>query len=143
MTAPDDLTSDQPGTVDARAAANTDRELFREDTGEPAGSYYENSLHVTAEGTIGMNVGGTVYTLPIAKWHALATTAAATPPTAVERSAPCQHCLVTVVERDGKWVHVEGDEFCRQRRATPNPPHRCGSRDGLSGCWHPSHGGAL
>lgn len=53
-------------------ALNTDRELFREDTGDRAGSYYENSLHVTAQGTIGMNVGGTVYTLPIARWHALA-----------------------------------------------------------------------
>jgi hypothetical protein len=48
---------------------NTDRELFREDTGDPAGSHYENSVYVTAEGAIGMNVGGLVIVMPIAKWH--------------------------------------------------------------------------
>jgi hypothetical protein len=48
---------------------NTDRELFRENTGDSAGSYYENSLHVTADGSIGMNVGGTVIVQPIAAWH--------------------------------------------------------------------------
>lgn len=50
---------------------NTDRELFREDTGDPAGSYYENSVHVTASGGIGMSVGGSVIVKPIAEWHRL------------------------------------------------------------------------
>lgn len=59
--------NDQNGPV-----LNTDRELYREDTGDPAGSYYENSLHVTANGRIGMNVGGRVIVMPIADWHALA-----------------------------------------------------------------------
>lgn len=53
-------------------ALNTDRELYREDTGDSAGSHYENSLHVTAQGHIGMNVGGTVLTAPIAHWHTAA-----------------------------------------------------------------------
>lgn len=50
-------------------AENTDRELFREDTGEPAGSYYEHSIFVTKDGQIGMNVGGTVWTARIHEWH--------------------------------------------------------------------------
>lgn len=54
------------------SAANTDRELYREDTGDPAGSYYENSVHVTASGAIGMNVGGHVIVMPIAEWVAAA-----------------------------------------------------------------------
>lgn len=49
----------------------TIRELYREDTGDPAGSYYENSVHVTAEGLIGMSVGGRVFVRPIADWHRL------------------------------------------------------------------------
>lgn len=57
---------------DAPPAANTDRELYREDTGNPAGSYYENSVLVTEDGRIGMNVGGRVVALPIAEWHTLA-----------------------------------------------------------------------
>lgn len=57
------LVSDQP-------AANTDRELFRENTGDPAGSYYEHSVHVTEDGCIGMNVGGTVIVGRISDWHA-------------------------------------------------------------------------
>jgi hypothetical protein len=56
--------------VDVTPAANTDLELFRENTGDPAGSYYENSVFVTAEGAIGMNVGGRVIVQRIAGWHA-------------------------------------------------------------------------
>lgn len=51
------------------AAANTDRELYREDKGDPAGSYYENSVFVTADGRIGMNVGGRVIVQEIADWQ--------------------------------------------------------------------------
>jgi hypothetical protein len=54
------------------AALNTDRELFREDTCNPAGSYYENSVSVSASGVIQMNVGGLVVGKPIAEWHHLA-----------------------------------------------------------------------
>lgn len=55
-------------------AANTDRELYREGGGDGNGqSYYEPSIHVTAGGAIGMNVGGHVITTSIRGWHALAT----------------------------------------------------------------------
>lgn len=45
---------------------NTDRELFREKPDD----YYAASLHVTKEGSIGINVGGTVYVRPLREWHA-------------------------------------------------------------------------
>jgi hypothetical protein len=67
---------DMPGP-----ALNTARELFREDTGDPAGSYYENSVHVTEAGSIGMNVGGYVIVQPISA------TAAAAGPGGVGRAA--------------------------------------------------------
>lgn len=53
------------------AAKNTDRELYRENTGNEAGSFYENSLHVTELGNIGMNVGGHVFVHSIDEWHRL------------------------------------------------------------------------
>jgi hypothetical protein len=58
--------------TEPRAYTNSNRELFREDTGDPAGSYYENSIHVAEGGRIGMNVAGTVYVKSIAEWHSLA-----------------------------------------------------------------------
>jgi hypothetical protein len=60
---------------------NTDRELYREDTGDPAGSYYENSVFVTDKGGIGMNVGGTVIVQPITAWHEQARRATERPQT--------------------------------------------------------------
>jgi hypothetical protein len=54
------------------AVLNTDRELFREDTDDPAGSYYENSVSVSPSGAIRMSVGGLVTSKPIAEWHHLA-----------------------------------------------------------------------
>lgn len=50
------------------AAANTDRELWRERPDD----YYANSIHVTEQGGIGINVGGTVIVKRLADWHALA-----------------------------------------------------------------------
>lgn len=44
---------------------NTDRELWRERKGD----FYADSLHVTEDGGIGMNVGGTVIVMPILEWH--------------------------------------------------------------------------
>jgi hypothetical protein len=52
-------------------AANTDRELWRETPGD----YYSPSIHVTAQGGIGINVGGTVIVRSVRDWHALATEA--------------------------------------------------------------------
>lgn len=61
-----------PGNpLDIGASANTDRELWRERKGD----YYADSIHVTADGAIGMNVGGTVIVKPIQGWHSLATKA--------------------------------------------------------------------
>jgi len=54
------------------AYANTDRELWREGDSESGMSYYEPSIHVTEQGGIGINVGGTVYVRTLREWHALA-----------------------------------------------------------------------
>lgn len=48
---------------------NTDRELWRERPGD----YYSNSIHVTAHGQIGINVGGYVITMSVRDWHAAGT----------------------------------------------------------------------
>lgn len=53
-------------------AKNTDRELWREPD-EGNGSYYADSIHVTKEGGIGINAGGTVFVKPLREWHRLAT----------------------------------------------------------------------
>jgi len=63
----DSAMSDQP-------AVNTDREIWREREGD----YYADSIHVTAQGSIGIDCGGMVYTLPVREWHALASRAALT-----------------------------------------------------------------
>jgi len=56
------------------AAANTDRELYREGGGDGNGmSYYEPSIHVTEHGAIGINVDGHVITTSIRGWHEMAT----------------------------------------------------------------------
>jgi hypothetical protein len=47
---------------------STDRELWRERPDD----YYADSLHVTADGGIGMKCGGSVIVMPIRRWHALA-----------------------------------------------------------------------
>lgn len=53
------------------ACKNTDRELWRgPDNG--AGSYYADSVFITEEGSIGMNVGGHVIVKPIRDWFHLA-----------------------------------------------------------------------
>lgn len=53
---------------DNMAVQNTDRELWREREGD----YYANSIHVTAQGSIGINVGGLVIVMPLARWHEFA-----------------------------------------------------------------------
>jgi hypothetical protein len=59
---------------------NTDRELWREREGD----YYANSIHVTAGGGIGIDVGGYVIVMPLDKWHALAIAGEAEPVALVE-----------------------------------------------------------
>ncbi len=60
-----------PMPNDERPSQNTDRELWREPHPDPPGSYYANSIHVTQQGGIGINVGGTVFVRSLAQWHAL------------------------------------------------------------------------
>ena len=54
-----------------KAAQNTDRELWREREGD----YYADSIHVTKDGGIGINSGGTVYVKSLRNWHELASAA--------------------------------------------------------------------
>lgn len=57
-----------PELTDVQAVQNTDREVWRETPGD----FYSNSVHLTATGGLGINVGGTVYVKPPAEWHRLA-----------------------------------------------------------------------
>lgn len=50
------------------AAQNTDRELWRETEDDALAP----SIHVTAQGRIGIKVGGFVYVLGVREWHDLA-----------------------------------------------------------------------
>lgn len=54
--------------MERAASMNTDRTIWR----EVAGDYYSPSIHVTAGGGIGINVGGTVIVKTLAEWHSLA-----------------------------------------------------------------------
>jgi len=52
----------------APAAENTDKEIWR----EKADDYYSPSIHVTKDGSIGINVGGVVIVMPVTEWYSLA-----------------------------------------------------------------------
>jgi hypothetical protein len=47
--------------------ANTDTELWRETPGD----YYSDSIYVTKDAGIGINVGGYVIVAPVRRWHEL------------------------------------------------------------------------
>src|SRR5438045_2425663 len=47
---------------------NTDREIYR----SPTDSMYDDSIHVTEGGSIGLNVSGHVIVKPLREWHQLA-----------------------------------------------------------------------
>ena len=53
----------------ARTVTNNDKILWRKIPGDPNSL---PSLHVTEQGAIGINVGGTVHVMPAEQWHALA-----------------------------------------------------------------------
>jgi hypothetical protein len=55
------------------ACENTDREIWR-GPDEGCGDYYADSIHVTKDGDIGINCGGTVIVLPVREWRKLADT---------------------------------------------------------------------
>lgn len=57
------------------AAQNTDRELWRKTPGD----FCSDSLHVTQDGHIGINVGGLVIVRTIEDWHKLAIASGPTP----------------------------------------------------------------
>lgn len=59
-------------TDNGTAAANTDRELWREPTDEVGMEHYQPSIHVTKRGGIGINVGGMVIVKSLRAWYALA-----------------------------------------------------------------------
>jgi hypothetical protein len=48
----------------SEAKVNTDRELWRE-----SDDWHANSIHVTEQGSIGIDVGGSVYVRPLKEWH--------------------------------------------------------------------------
>ena len=68
--------SASPATAPRDECQNTDRELWRERQGD----FYADSIHVTEGGSIGINVGGTVYVLPVQEWHRLAAGRFTAPP---------------------------------------------------------------
>lgn len=57
-----------PSAMSDGPALNTDREIWRERPGD----FYADSIHVTEQGSIGINCGGMVYVMPVRRWHALA-----------------------------------------------------------------------
>jgi len=54
-----------------QACQNTDKTLYKEPHSDHWGSF-DDSLFVTTSGGIGINVGGTVYVMPLKEWHKLA-----------------------------------------------------------------------
>lgn len=63
-----DAALDRKLNEESRGYVNTDRELWREREGD----YYADSIHVTAQGNIGLNVKGHVIVMSVQDWHALA-----------------------------------------------------------------------
>jgi len=53
---------------DNTAHENADREIWREREGD----FYADSIHVTKDGGIGINCGGTVIVMSAREWFALA-----------------------------------------------------------------------
>ncbi len=49
---------------DFSAVQNNDRELWRETSGD----FYADSIHVTLDGKIGIQVGGSVLVMPLKRW---------------------------------------------------------------------------
>ena len=101
------------------ATQNTDRELWR----EPPGDYYANSIHVTAGGGIGINVGGKVYVKPLKDWHALADERAADPAPAREPEivARPDHHPLDKLYADPQFQVEYHKALARERAAEPEP----------------------
>jgi hypothetical protein len=81
-------------------AQNTDREVWR-GPDEGCGDYYADSVHVTQEGGIGINVGGHVIVMPAFEWHALATGATrARSPAARGDVERLRNALIDITKRE-------------------------------------------
>ena len=87
------------------AAANTDRELWREREGD----FYADSIHVTAQGGIGIDCGGTVVVLPVREWHRRALLAPSPAPAAEPTVAESHQRIVSGKGTMADYVHVLGD----------------------------------
>lgn len=79
------------------AAMSTDREIWREREGD----YYADSIHVTKEGNIGIDCGGTVYVKPVRAWHALASAAPSPEPSEDEVKAVARAICALEHDPDG------------------------------------------
>lgn len=75
--------------------ANTNRELFRE-----ADDHYANSVFVTEDGKIGMNVGGRVRVRSIEDWHRMVSDSWEPPAKVVAHVDPGELLVVEVDHRD-------------------------------------------
>lgn len=51
------------------ASQNTDKEIWKKPGAEIGREYYQPSIHVTASGSIGIDVGGHVIVMAVEKWH--------------------------------------------------------------------------
>lgn len=105
---------------------NTDRELFREDTGNEAGSYYENSVHITQDGHIGMNVDGYIIVQPISAWHAQAR-AVLTP----RNTEPLTYCRCRRVPGDNQKCPIHGESPIKEDGDKVNHPSHYTQYKGL------------
>lgn len=70
QTPPAPIPQPKPKVYDA--CKNTDKEIWRKSEDTIDGPY-SPSIHVTEDGSIGINVGGDVIVLPVEDWHHLAT----------------------------------------------------------------------
>jgi hypothetical protein len=112
---------------DQTVKINTDREIWR----RVPGDYYSPRIFVTERGSIGIDVGGSIYVKPVEDWHALAggrlqglkeTPAATAPPSRehdVADNGSCAHC---------GGAHYGSGRTCPYRREVlkadprPSPP---------------------
>lgn len=74
---------------------NTDKEIWRERPGD----FYADSIHVTEQGGIGLNVGGRVMVLPVRKWFELANDRL----NELDAPSPLRQAEKAVIEAAEKW----------------------------------------
>lgn len=89
-----------------QSCTNTDRELWRERPGD----YYADSIHVTADGNIGINCGGTVRVMPLREWHRLAALPSAKP---VDGCEPMTKAALSM----GRAIHSVVEQIERLTRS--------------------------